>query len=137
MKRISLLVVVVLAGGLLAVQVRAGVASGRVAGRTQITFGCPGPARAEGPPCERWLVFPHGRFRLARLSQAGEPIPNSRRLVSSDDRGRFTLGLPAGRYLLTPLAQGHARGGAAVTVRVRAGASISVVLRFQGFPQML
>ena len=114
----------------------AATASGRLAGKTQISFGCPGPA-TEGPPgCNPWRPFAHARFSLAQRSAFGDPNPGTHRAVTSDARGRFALRLPVGTYLITPLAQRHTHGGTRVIVQVRAGESTTTLVRFDGFPQM-
>ena len=122
-----------------AVQTAAGasVAVGRLMGATQITYGCPGPVRVGAPPCEHWLSFPRARFTITRLDATGTPIAGTRRLVISDGRGRFSLVLAVGRYRLLLLPQQHARGGGAISVTVKAGRTTSVLVRFQGFPQMV
>ena len=112
----------------------AATASGRLAGKTQISFGCPGPATE--PPCNAWRPFAHARFSLARRSASGDPTPRTHRAVTSDARGRFALRLPAGTYLITPLSQRHTHGGTRVIVQVRAGESTTTLVRFDGFPQM-
>lgn len=114
----------------------AATASGRLAGKTQISFGCPGPA-TEGPPgCNPWRPFAHARFSLARRSASGDPTPGTHRAVTSDARGRFALRLSVGTYLITPLSQRHTHGGTRVIVQVRAGESTTTLVRFDGFPQM-
>ncbi len=112
----------------------AATASGRLAGKTQISFGCPGPAT--DPPCNAWRPFAHARFSLAQRASRGDTIPGTRRAVTSDARGRFALRLPVGTYLITPLPQRHTDGGTRVTVHVRAGESTTTLVRFDGFPQM-
>ena len=122
-----------------AVQTAAGasVAVGRLMGATQITYGCPGPVRVGAPPCEHWLSFPRARFTITRLDATGTPIAGARRLVISDGRGRFGLVLAVGRYRLLLLPQQHARGGGPISVTVKAGRVACVLVRFQGFPQMV
>ncbi len=111
-------------------------ASGRLAGKTQISFGCPGPVREGTPGCNSWRPFAHARFSLAQRASRGDPIPGTRRVVTSDTRGRFVLRLRVGSYLITPLPQRHTDGGTRVTVHVRAGESTTTLVRFDGFPQM-
>ena len=41
-----------------------------------------------------------------------------------------------GGYLITPLPQRNTHGGTRLTVQVRAGESITTLVRFIGFPQM-
>jgi hypothetical protein len=111
-------------------------ASGQLAGKTQISFGCPGPVQEGTPGCNPWRAFAHARFSLAGHSASGDPIAGTRRLVTSDARGHFALRLPVGSYLITPLPQRHTHGGTRLTVRVRAGESTTTLVRFIGFPQM-
>ena len=111
-------------------------ASGRLGGKTQISFGCPGPAREGTPGCNPWRPFAHARFSLAQPSASGDPTPGAHRAVTSDTRGLFALRLPVGTYLITPLAQRHTHGGKRVIVHVRAGESATTLVRFDGFPQM-
>lgn len=116
--------------------VRAGVAAGRLAGVTQISYGCPGPVRV-GQECERWLPFPGARFSV--VARAIAPASGSRpgRVVVSDQRGRFSIVLAVGVYALAPLAQVHTRGGTRLLVRVLAGKTASVLIRFEGVPRMV
>lgn len=115
----------------------AAVADGRLTGSTQITFGCPGPVRADAPACKNWLSFARARFTVTRLTTVGTPIGGAKRVVVSDGRGRFNLALAAGRYQLTPLPQAHTRGGNPTIVTIRAGRAIWALVRYQGFPQMV
>jgi hypothetical protein len=110
--------------------------SGRLAGRTQISFGCPGPVSEGTPGCNPWRPFAHARFSIAQRASRGDPILGIRRAVSSDARARFALRLPVGTYLITPLPQRHTHGGTPVIVHVRAGQSTTTLVRFDGFPQM-
>ncbi len=119
-----------------AVSGRAGPAAGRLAASTQISFGCPGPSRVGGPPCEHWSSFANARFTVTRLVRE-KPSPGTRLVVRSDSRGRFSIALAAGRYLLRPLAQPHTTGGTTLRVRVRIGVTTWTLVRFQGFPRML
>ena len=110
--------------------------SGQLAGKTQISFGCPGPVQEGTPGCNPWHAFAYARFSLAQRSASGDPIAGTRRIVRSDARGRFALRLPVGSYLITPLPQRNTHGGTRLTVHVRAGESTSTLVRFIGFPQM-
>jgi hypothetical protein len=112
----------------------AATGTGVLTGQTQISFGCPGPVRVGGPFCHPWHAFAHARFSVARSRAGGAVDP---RLVVSDVRGRFTLRLTTGSYTLTPLPQAHTDGGAALQVRIAAGQVTRVLVRFQGFPEML
>jgi len=58
-------------------------------------------------------------------------------LVVSNGRGRFDLALAAGRYRLLGLLQQHTRGGSPIIVTVKADRTTRVLVRFQGFPQMV
>jgi hypothetical protein len=97
---------------------------GRLAGLTQISFGCPGPVR-QGEQCERWLPYADAHFRVAG------------RVVVSDVHGRFSVLLPVGTYRVTPLPGAHTRGGILQTVRIAAGQTLRILVRFVGFPQMV
>jgi hypothetical protein len=110
---------------------------GRVAVVAQISFGCPGPARAGTSGCNPWRPFPRARFAVVAVDLAGKPVPGSRRLYLASAKGRAVLMLVAGRYLLRPLAQPHARADTSLPVRVHAGTTTTVVLRWQGYPQMV
>jgi hypothetical protein len=112
-------------------------ADGRLTGKTQISFGCPGPVRQGKPGCNSWRPFAHARFTVAQRSASGNPISSTRRTVTSDAQGHFQLLLPAGAYVITPLPQRHTHGGNRVNVQVRAGKSTAVLVRFTGFPQMV
>jgi hypothetical protein len=111
-------------------------ATGRLAGLTQITYGCPGPQRV-GQPCERWSVFKHARFAVTRVRPDGTPIASTRRVVVSDGNGRFSLVLTTGTYTVTPLPQAHTHGGRSLTTRVRIGQVTRTTIRFLGYPMML
>src|SRR4051812_32938334 len=104
----------------------AGAASttGLLAGRTQISFGCPGPIREDEPGCDPWRPFAKARVTVGT------------RALRSDAAGRFSVRLPPGRYVVHGLPQPNARG-TSVVVSVRAGATTRVVLRFEGFPKMV
>src|SRR5438128_3593581 len=125
------LCVVALTAGTAAGAARPVTGTGRLSGVTQISFGCPGPAR-EGEPCEHWLPLAHARFTLAKIRADGTPAAVTARLVESDADGRFTLLLPAGRYRLKPLPQAHTTGGADVTVAVYTGRTTRALVRFHG-----
>ncbi len=127
---------VVCVGAAVAVANPAVTASGRLTGKTQISFGCPGPVREGTPGCNPWRPFAHARFSLAQRSHTGNPISGSRRTIISDAHGQFQLLLRAGAYVITPLPQRHTHGGNRLNVQVRAGESMAVLVRFAGFPQM-
>jgi hypothetical protein len=110
---------------------------GRISGVTQISFGCPGPVREGAPSCARWARFPHARFAVARLADDNTPVAGTQQIISSGDRGQFTIVLPSGRYLLRPLPAQHTRGGASVRVAVQPARTSWALVRFVGFPQML
>ena len=114
----------------------AGSAGGRLAGETQISFGCPGPVRVGAPGCNPWHLFAHARFSVAGRSTSGAPNPGTSRVVISDARGRFALRVPIGSYLVTPLPQAHTHGGIRLTVQVRTDQETAILVRFTGFPQM-
>lgn len=131
------IVAVALGAGATVGDVAASSQAGRISGLTQISFGCPGPVREGAPPCERWARFPHARFAIARLAGDNTPIKSTQQTISSDDRGRFTIALPSGLFLLRPLPQQHTRGGAAIRVAVRSAVTSWALVRFLGYPQML
>ena len=137
MRAKPIVAVVVLAACAVQTAAGASVAGGRLTGATEITYGCPGPVRVGAPPCEHWLGFPRARFTITRLDATGAPIAGTSQLVTSDGRGHFTLTLPAGRYRLTPRAQQHTRGSNPISVTVKAGRATRVLVRFQGFPEMV
>ncbi len=112
-------------------------ASGRLAGQTQISFGCPGPVLEGEPACNPWRPFPHARFSVARRAANGAPAPGTVRLVTSNYLAHFALALTVGTYLVTPLPQGQARGGPRLTVRVHANETTAIRVRFAGFPRMV
>lgn len=111
--------------------------AGWLAGKTQISFGCPGPVREDGPSCNPWRTFPNAQLSLVRIGPGGAPVAATRRLVVSDDGGAFRLRLAAGAYEVTPLRQAHALAGTPLRVRVTAGAVTRLLVRFEGFPQMM
>ena len=129
----SVLVVAACAFGGASSDVRAVVAVGHLAGQTQISYGCPGPARI-GQECERWFTFPQARFSVAATAATGS---GAGRVVVSDRRGRFGVELAAGSYTLTPLAQAHTRGGTRLLLRVPAGKTAWALVRFEGVPRMV
>ena len=110
---------------------------GRLAVVAQISFGCPGPAREGTPGCNPWRPFRKARFAVVAVGPSGKPVPGSRRLYVASAKGRAVLMLAAGRYLFLPLAQPHARVGKPLSVSVYAGTRTTVVLRWQGYPQMV
>jgi hypothetical protein len=124
-------------GAAAGVAVPARTVDGTLAGRTQISFGCPGPVREGRPSCHPWHIFAHARFAVAPEAADGSPIPNTNRVVVSDGQGRFILRLPAGRYTVTPLPQAHTHGGTSLRVWIEADTLTRVRVRFQGFPLML
>jgi hypothetical protein len=132
-----LIAVTVLAAGAAATAHAAAVPTGLLAGRTEISFGCPGPVREGVPSCNPWRAFPNAQVSVVRVRADGAPIPSTRRLVVSDDAGAFRLRLVAGSYSVTLLKQPHALPGPPLRVRVTAGAVTRVVVRFEGFPKMV
>ena len=111
-------------------------ADGRLAGLTQITYGCPGPQRV-GQPCEHWSPFAHARFAVTHNGSDGNPTPSTRRVLVSDYNGRFSLRLPAGAYTITPLPQTHTHGGKALAAHVHVGQTTHATIRFFGYPAMV
>lgn len=113
------------------------LATGRLVGQTQISFGCPGPVREGTPGCNPWRVFPHARFAVARVSAAGTQATTARRVVTSDAQGRFVVLLPTGSYVVTPLPAPRTRGGKPLAVKIADGEVTTIRVRFAGFPLML
>ena len=64
-------------------------------------------------------------------------MPGTAVVVTSNTNGRFSRRLGTGVYFLTPLPQHSTHGGKRLTVRVRAGAVTTALVRFLGYPQML
>jgi len=137
LKRVwSVLVVAACAFGGASSDVRAVVAVGHLAGQTQISYGCPGPAQL-GQECERWFTFPQARFSVAATAATAAAGSGAGRVVVSDRDGRFSVELAAGTYTLTPLAQAHTRGGKRLLIRVLAGRTAWALVRFEGVPRMV
>jgi hypothetical protein len=113
------------------------VGFGSLVGQTQISLGCPGPGRVGQPSCHPWHPFPHARFTIRQVGPAGRPLPQIVRLVVSDATGTFNVRLDAGTYLITPLAQLHTHGGKTLTIHIRSGELTRVLVRYQGYPQMV
>jgi hypothetical protein len=129
MKMIAIAGLVAIAGFTSATSRSAVQATGVLRGATQISFGCPGPTT--DPPCNPWRPYPLARFSVSRSTYAGTPV-----VVKSNANAHFSVRLTTGTYVLTPLRQADARGGARLTVRIRAGQATTVLVRFLGFPQM-
>ena len=105
--------------------------SGILRGTTQISFGCPGPVDPSGPGCNPWHALPHGRFSVARRASTVPAV-----VVTSGADAHFRLRVEAGTYVVTPLPGRSTHGGPRLVVRVRAGAATTVLVRFDGYPQM-
>jgi hypothetical protein len=99
---------------------------GNLAGTTKVETACPVPS----PLCTTWKPFPHAEFTVVRLTGAGTVVAGTKRTVRSDARGHFRLSLRAGRYRVKPARGTSMKGGASRTVRVRRGATRTVVIRF-------
>ena len=137
LRRLIAVTVLVAAGTAAAPAHGAGTPAGWLAGKTQISFGCPGPVRDDQPACDPWRPFPNARFSVVRIGTGGTPVAATRRLVVSDDGGAFRLRLAAGAYDVTPLRQAHTFAGTPLRVRVTAGAVTRLVVRFEGYPKMM
>lgn len=139
MPRLLLIGSVLLAGLSISVGGSSLATTGRgwLSGVTQITFGCPGPARVGGPSCNPWHPFARARFAVTMNAPDGKPIAGTKRVFASDGNGRFSLRLDAGSYTVTPLPQAHTHGGSPLSVRVRTGVVVRVVVRYVGFPMMV
>jgi hypothetical protein len=106
-------------------------AGGLLTGDTQISFGCPGPAREGMPGCNPWHPLPQARFAIT-----ASPAGSAPRIVVSDLSGRFSVSLPAGRYIVTPLPGPalHTNGGKHLVVQVRAGRTNADPRPLRGLP---
>ena len=105
--------------------------AGTLVGKTLISYGCPGPVAESGPSCNPWRTFAQARFSVSPSPAGGRVIT-----VVSGSLGGFSLRLPPGSYMVTPLPESHTRGGTTLQVRIRAGALTQILVRFQGFPMM-
>jgi hypothetical protein len=110
---------------------------GLLVGQTQISYGCPGPARVGQPSCESWHPFPHARFGIRQVGPTGRPLPQVIRVVVSDRLGRFAVRLSSGDYQVTPAVQDHTTGGRRLTIHIRSGQTTRILVRFNGFPRMV
>jgi hypothetical protein len=111
--------------------------SGLLIGQTQISYGCPGPARIGHPSCESWHSFPRARFGIRQIGPKGQPLPQIIRVVVSDRQGRFSVRLSTGDYQVTPLVQAHTSGGRKLTIHIRSGHTTRIRVRFLGVPRMV
>jgi hypothetical protein len=111
--------------------------AGSLVGLTQISYGCPGPARIGQPTCEIWQPFPRARFGIRQIGPTGRPLPQIVRVVGSDQLGRFSVRLGTGDYQVSPFVQAHASGGPKLTIRVRSGHTTRLLVRFLGIPRMV
>lgn len=137
MRRIAIAAVLALAAVPAGASGAAVGASGTLSGTTQISFGCPGPVNPDGlPTCKPWHAYPNAKFSVARRSTTGAPVPATAVIVTSNARAHFSVRLAAGSYLVTPLPQHNTHGGPRLTVRVRAGMTTTVLVRFVGYPRM-
>ena len=137
LRLIFAIVTIALAASAAVGDVAAGSQPGRISGVTQISFGCPGPVREGTPSCKRWTRFPHGRFSISQLTNDNTTIVGTRQIITSGNRGQFTIALPSGRYLLKPLPQRNTRGGTPIHLEVRPPITSWALVRFTGYPRML
>ena len=137
MRRLIVVIALAAAGAAAGASHGAATPTGWLAGKTQISFGCPGPVRDGVPSCNPWHAFPNARVSVVRVAANGTPIASTRRLVVSDGAGAFRLRLAAGAYEVVPLRQPHTLPTDPLRVRVNAGAVTRVVVRFEGFPKMM
>lgn len=136
MKAIALAAVVAAAGLATGASGAAVGTTGILSGTTQISFGCPGPVSLTGPACNPWHDFPSARFSISRRSTTGTPVPGTAVVVTSNAQAKFRVRLGVGTYLVTPLPQHNTHGGPRLTLRVRAGAVTTALVRFVGYPRM-
>ncbi len=111
--------------------------SGLLLGLTQISYGCPGPARIGQPTCESWHRFQQTRFGIQQIGPKGQPLPQFIRVVVSDRQGRFSVRLSTGDYEVMPLVQAHTSGGPKLTVKIRSRHTTRIQVRFFGVPRMV
>jgi hypothetical protein len=111
--------------------------SGLLVGLTQISYGCPGPARVGHPSCEIWHPFPNARFGIRQIGPKGQPLPQFILVVVSDRLGHFSVRLSTGDYQVLPLVQARTSGGPKLTVRIRPGHTTRILVRFLGIPRMV
>jgi hypothetical protein len=137
LRRLIAVTVLAAAGTAAGASQGATVPTGLLAGKTQISFGCPGPQRDDVPACNPWRTFANAQVSVVRVRADGTPVLSTRRLVVSDDAGAFRLRLAAGAYTVTAVKQPRALPTAPLHVRVTAGAVTRVVVRFEGFPKMM
>jgi hypothetical protein len=69
--------------------------SGRLTGKTEISFGCPGPVREGTPGCNPRRRFVHARFSLAQRSASGNPIPGTAAPSPPTRTGSFSFSCAA------------------------------------------
>ena len=136
MKPIALAALVITAGLVSGASGATVGTTGVLAGTTQISFGCPGPVSLAGPKCNPWHDFPSARFSVARRSADGTPVPGTAVVVTSNANATFRMRFGVGSYLVTPLPQHNTHGGPRLTLRVRAGAVTTALVRFVGYPRM-
>jgi hypothetical protein len=111
--------------------------SGLLVGLTQISYGCPGPARVEHTSCENWHPFRYSRFGIRPIGPKGQLLPQIIRVIVSDRWARFSIRLSTGDYALTPLVQAHTSGGRKLIIHIGTGHTTRILVRFLGVPRMV
>jgi hypothetical protein len=101
---------------------------GNLAGTTKIAAACPVPSRL----CKSWQPYPHAQFTVTRLNAAGKRLARTTRTVRSDADARFHISLRAGRYVVMPARGVIAKSGGHQRVRVQAGGTRTITVRFAG-----
>jgi hypothetical protein len=104
------------------------VATGTLAGRTQIGTSCPIPPASSS--CDSWQPLPHATFTVTRLNSAGGEIAGTTRTVRSNSRATFRVVLRVGSYLVKPIPGATTRAGTPHRVHIAAGATTKTTVRF-------
>ena len=102
--------------------------SGHLAGDTEISIGC--PAERPGSSCKPTRPLPNAHFSIVKSTASGQPGPHAR-IVAANAQALFSIALPAGRYLITPLAQSGTPEGPKLALRIRAGHTTHIVVGFR------
>jgi hypothetical protein len=104
----------------------------RMVGTTRIATDCPVPSLM----CRSWRLYPNARFTVTRLNAAGKPLARTMHFVQSDAAAHFHLRLRAGMYVLTAGPGRNVKLAKPHRVRVHAGTTKVVTVRFTAIPLM-
>ena len=111
-----------------AIAARAATTSAHLAGKTEISIGC--PAERPGSSCQPTRPLPNAHISITKITPRGQPDRHAR-IVIANAQALFSVALAPGAYVITPLAQSRTPEGPKLTVRVRAGHTTHVVISFQ------